>query len=571
MRAGVGTAFAAPARATLQFDATPARVGQGVFEEDAMRTLPWVALALMSGAAIVTFVGCGSDSNPDIPSDAGDESVVVNPPPPPPNPPPPPADGGVQDADVGDVIIDGSRDPDANIMCTAKGDSCTTSAQCCTANCAASADGGLACADPITLCKQPGVACTLGNECCTGSCVSGTCSSVLCEPDGLSCALASDCCSQNCVAQAGGGGKCQTLSPTGKPTSGSPCTTNSQCASTWCNNGVCANPSFCVLNGDICSTDTECCGGFCTKVGGSSVGYCSTAPANVTNCNVAGSLCGAGADAGADGGGTACDTTCCSHSCGPYITSATICEPPGGCKPTGELCKTDNDCCGAPPSKSNVHCRKTNAAQTFGRCDNGNSCVAPGAECKTGGLTSCSLPNNCCEPHTLLADGGVGPLQPSSYCNNTPANCCRQDVLGIPRCLFVSSDCTNPVPNGTACASSADCCGKPCVGGVCGTTCVGSGGACTSTSDCCPGLPCAIPPGGTTGICGGTVLADGGVSDAAPPGTDGGVVTQDAGYDGGDSGSVSVCALYGQSCTQNSDCCNGVPCDTAGTHTCHFN
>ena len=534
-----------------------------------MKRLPWAALVLIAGTACanLVFVGCGSDSNPDIPGDAGDENANVNPPPPtPPNPPPPPPD-----ADVPDVILDGSRDPDATVACLDGGPgfaTCTSSTQCCTRFCALPSDGGAGnCAvDPTSQLLPPGSPCTFGPQCTTGSCVNGTCSSTVCEANGLSCANSTDCCSQNCVPQPGGGGKCQTLAANDAGTTGTGCTTNSQCASSYCKNGVCANPSFCVQNNDICSTNTECCGGLCVKAAGNTVGVCGSTPATgFGGCNPAGTLCGSGVDGGAADGGTACDQNCCSHSCGPYLSTAHVCEPPGGCKPTGEICKDDKDCCGASPEKSNVKCDKSRTTNQFGRCNNGNSCTPAGGTCKVGGALSCSLPNNCCEPHTLLADGGVGPLEPSSYCNNDPAKCCRQDVLGIPRCLFVATDCSQPVPNGTACASAADCCGKPCVGGKCGTTCVGTGGACTSTSDCCPGLPCAIAPGSTSGICGGTVLADGGVTDAAPPGTDGGTVLTDAG-DGG----TSTCSLYGQTCTANSDCCNGVPCDTMGTKTCHF-
>jgi hypothetical protein len=58
-------------------------------------------------------------------------------------------------------------------------------------------------------------------------------------------------------------------------------------------------------------------------------------------------------------------------------------------------------------------------------------------------------------------------------------------------------------------------------------------GACTVNADCCAGESCVISQGSTSGICG-------------PCG-------------GGDAG---TCALYGQSCVQDSDCCDGVPCSS---------
>jgi hypothetical protein len=290
----------------------------------------------------------------------------------------------------------------------------------------------------------------------------------------------------------------------------------------------------------------ECCGGACNKAAGATFGVCGIAPASgVGGCTVDGLLCPAGG----------CDKNCCSHSCGPFgaISTFDICEPASGCKPTGDLCANDTDCCGdyAP---NNVKCSKTVPTQPLGRCDQGNNCNAAGQICKLPAY--CTGVNNCCEP--VFADGGA---VPKSYCNNTPDNCCRKDALGIPRCLEIASDClANPPPAGTKCATSADCCGKPCVGGICQGTCVPTSGGCSTTADCCTGVPCVIPVGGTTGVCGGTILPDGGVTDAGP-GPDSG------GPDSGNLPDGGTCALYGQVCQLDSQCCNSVPCTNG---TCHF-
>src|SRR6185295_6218132 len=109
----------------------------------------------------------------------------------------------------------------------------------------------------------------------------------------------------------------------------------------------------------------------------------------------------------------------------------------------------------------------------------------------------CSAENNCCETIGL----------PSGNCNNTPESCCGKDALGIPRCLVhYVGDCSTVPPPLTTCATSADCCGNPCINNLCQAACVAQGGSCTTTSDCCAGLPCAIPPGSTQGVCGGSVL-----------------------------------------------------------------
>jgi hypothetical protein len=202
-----------------------------------------------------------------------------------------------------------------------------------------------------------------------------------------------------------------------------------------------------------------------------------------------------------------------------------VCQPPSGCRPTGELCYEDSDCCGGPGNPehdpANVMCRKE-PGFNVGRCDNGNACAPAGAICRLQDV-QCNATATCCSGNAI--QDGV----------------CQQDALGIPRCGVAQCDmandptcgCTDPQAKvGMACASSADCCGLPCVyvpgselGYVCGASCVMSGGECTTTADCCSGLPCNIAPGSATGTC----------------------------------GTTQGCADYGQSCTSLM-CCNGLPC-----------
>jgi len=130
---------------------------------------------------------------------------------------------------------------------------------------------------------------------------------------------------------------------------------------------------------------------------------------------------------------------------------------------------------------------------------------------------------------------------------------CVQDNLGIPRCLATTGvDCTtSPPPAGTVCASSADCCNKPCTPNaagvlVCsGVACQPTGSTCTTTADCCAGSPCNVAPGATSGTCGASATPP-------PPGTDAGTVTTPGGG--------TTCAQYGQQCTTGADCCNTTPC-----------
>lgn len=422
--------------------------------------------------------------------------------------------------------------------CKLAGVSCATNGDCCSANCDPTTH---VCVNPVGTCKTGGESCTSPTECCGLVCSGGVCGQTLCTSDQQPCTSDAQCCSGSC-----GDVGCLPLNPSCK-TAGNSCGSNAECCSKLCQNGNCAaQPSFCTQQGDLCGADAECCTGICSKQTGATVGICALPNApGTTGCLVAGQVCGAGANG--DGGVTtndagipACGGECCSRACAPYgPTGVLVCQPPSGCRPTGEICKDDKDCCGAegvPGGNGSVKCSKS-AGEPVGRCDNGNACRPAGAVCKLA-TTSCNAENNCCA-------GNV----------NQKPEVCQQDLLGIPRCTGVGNCADAGSQVGKACASSADCCGLPCLPNsdpngspfICGASCVPSGGTCTTDADCCTGLPCKAPPGSTKGVCGPVNIPDAGTDSGADSGTD-------AGTDSG------TCALYGQSCTTGADCCNKVPC-----------
>ncbi len=524
-----------------------------------MKRVPSAALGLIAAFGLMNFVsvGCGSeDAAIDETSDAGGGNEVVL------DAIAPgsdstvdstqrsTSDAGVADAPVDafvDAITDGGRDPDAQV-CKLEAAACTKSTDCCSANCNALT---LHCEKPIGSCKLAGIACAAGPDCCSSSCIGGVCSSKQCVADNAACGSNAECCGSSCAPDGLGGGKCAALNATCK-TAGNPCGAASDCCSKACNNGVCTETSFCTQNGDVCSSSVQCCGGACTIAPGKTAGLCGiTAATGAGGCDVAGTLC--------TSSGSSCGGNCCSRSCAPYgVTQTSVCQPASGCHVTGDLCRGDSDCCGwsgsPDPKKGFVTCRKDVSTQEFGLCDKGEACTEPGTICgKPAGGGVCNASNGCCDP--------VG--YASNYCQNNPEKCCARDSLGVPRCTIKPLDCVGARPAaGTVCATSADCCGAPCVNNLCGAqgSCVPSGNGCTANADCCAGTTCAIPTGSTKGVCGGTTLADGGVST-----TDGGGAVTTT--DGGTAGDGGVCALYGQSCAQASDCCSKVPC-TSGT--CHF-
>jgi hypothetical protein len=481
------------------------------------------------------------------------------------------ADGGSTDGSS----LDGHAG-DATVACGALGQSCATARDCCSLNCSQGT-----CAEPVgNNCALPGIACATGTECCTGSCVAGQCANRLCTSDLQACNVDTDCCGGSCVAQDGGPQKvCKPLNPACL-TSGNMCTVGgSPCCSGACLDGVCTSDvSACTQQGDSCGASSECCSGYCAKASGAALGVCGEliVPGG-TGCTVAGQACGAG-DAGVtEAGVPACGGACCSRACGPsFVSGILVCQPPSGCRPTGELCRSNADCCGSTTvldadggvlSNGSGECSKANLTDEFGRCSNGNACRPIGAICKVP-TTACTAnaENNCCSGNVL---------------NNKPETWiyCQQDLLGIPRCTG-AGDCSGRTLaefTGKACASSADCCNlAPCVpvtgdGGVnfrcAAAACLGAGSGCTADADCCRGTRCELEPGDSAGTCkfvttttpGGT--ADGGTTGDGGP-SDGGATGDGSSTDGGPSsdGAGGACGVSGQLCGTNGDCCSPTVC-----------
>ncbi len=349
-------------------------------------------------------------------------------------------------------------------------------------------------------CKTTGDSCRDGADCCSGYCGSNLqCAATACIPDAPTpgaCTSNAQCCSGLCS-----GGVCKSINGGACRIAGDGCTSSSQCCSNACVNGKCSGEvSFCTQKGEVCFQNSQCCSGNCVKTGTNQNGTCGeTSSTAVGGCYVAGTVVTCTP-------GTPCTQSCCSRACGPTggRNGKTVCQNPSGCHPEGELCQVDSDCCGWDPSVQPnggppMICVKKTSTDEYGRCGSGGGCVEPGGICKVGGADSCSTANNCCE--TLGQP-------PGQNCNSNPENCCRQDSLGIPRCLTrYVGDCSTPVPVGTPCATDAECCGNVCVPDVndggklkCGGACVANGGSCTTTADCCGGA-CMKQPGAVAGTC----------------------------------------------------------------------
>lgn len=511
-----------------------------------------IALAVATFVSLASFsYGCGTDTGTDFGlGDAADENTG--------------SDGSetdgafAGDGTLGDGAGDGSRDgsgADGTSVDGSGSDGGSGIDGAVVGN-----DGGWF-GNEAGSCTPLGQQCTSGTECCSGQCNGGSCQPPSCISDNAACTLDAQCCGGTCTGNA-----CAALNAACK-TLGNACTVNADCCSSLCSGGTCAQSSFCGQVGDVCVSFADCCGGACTKATNAVFGTCGQPPSTGAQCSmVDGTVCagteGLLVDGGVvltDGGLPKCGGACCSRLCAPWgPTGVLICQPASGCRPVGDVCLTDSDCCGGPgvpgplpPSGKTTKCNIT-PPNSVGVCGNPQGCKPNGDICRLQ-TNECNATDECCSGNVQQNDT------------------CKQDILGIPRCSNVAC-----VTAGTGCATSADCCGGvPCVpnpgytrpdGGVpefvCGATaCVATTGLCTNNADCCPGNICNIPLGSTRGTCspltgppfdGGT-SGDSGTSDSG---------TGDSGTPN-DSGAVdsgTPCSLFGQTCTVNANCCNGVPC-----------
>jgi hypothetical protein len=247
-------------------------------------------------------------------------------------------------------------------------------------------------------------------------------------------------------------------------------------------------------------------------------------------------------------------SNCCSRVCAATLAGGHVCEPTSGCRPIGEICHKDTDCCGGGatglPGQNSVTCNLVPGVNPpIGTCGNPQGCDPDGDVCGLAVNNACgNSRHDCCD------------------CIPPKINCCKLDKAGVPRCYGGSTkDCPNGytgkapccIKAGDVCAFADECCnGAPCLpdnNGVrrCGSMCQMAGMACTADSDCCPGLPCVIPKGQLIGTC----------MPPPPPPPDMGVAADFAGQN------VDLaapppkpCSLVGQSCSTVQPCCNGLTC-----------
>ncbi len=423
------------------------------------------------------------------------------------------ADGDSDTDTDGDSDTDTDTDADTDSTCLGIGDVCTTGADCCTGSCEKSGAGGFICTS-AQRCTALGDSCRVAADCCSLGCDGSRCIDSLCLVKDEPCGGDAQCCSNRCVDNAcESGGACL---PVGEDCSNGGA---SSCCSLNCTpasdgNERCMGIGRCRSEGEVCSDDKECCnyqcqGGFCFKQ---------------KECDVAGEACSE-------------TRACCSGVCANDGSGYYSCQYIGGCRPYGEICRSDEECCNNPAFSGPGVCDPIN--EEIGRCLNPNGCAPAGELCGSGY-------HDCCPCSTPDKSPG---------CPNENGDLfCQETVFGVERCF--SDDC---VLKDGECDGDEDCCGGVCTDGVCnaGLECLPDLEACAFSDQCCCQI-CAPDDDGDLVCCPGEETC-------MPAGdkcmSDADCCSGNCNSDGICGPGENACIPVGGPCTNPEDCCSNY-CNT---------
>lgn len=340
----------------------------------------------------------------------------------------------------------------------------------------------------VTVFAPLGTPCSSGTECLSTFCAWGVCCNSLCDRGCEACNLT------------GLVGVCS-LEPMGY--AGTPscspylCGGNPSCPTMCFSDMQCISTSYCastscvpkLANGAVCGGSNECVSGQCID------GYCcNTACGGACDaCNLPGNLGTCRALAAGAAGAPSCAPYVCGGStgaCGSSCTTDTQCAATAFCNGTTCIAKRANG----------VACTAGNQCQT-GQCIDGVCCnSACGGACDacnvTGSMGVCQA----------LAAGAPGTPACTPYLCGGAASCptaCTVDTQCTPAAFCNGTACVPKRANGGACTAANQCSSNQCVDGVCcntacGAACdacdvVGSEGTCTFSPKGSPGAPPCAP------------------------------------------------------------------------------
>jgi len=353
-----------------------------------------------------------------------------------------------------------------------------------------------------------GGACSIGTECATGFCNDGVC----CEQ--VTCGACQAC------NTTGSPGVCAPVVSADDVDSCNPTTSSCDAA------GVCRK-----RQGQTCTAATDCASGFCAN------GYC---------CDQA---CAGGCDVCNTTPGTctklAKGVTGSSPSCGAYLCDGVS----GGCPAT---CATDGDCA------STYFCAAGGVCQP--RRAQGAACdLASGGDCMVSGCRECTGTLTCKDGYCCNST-----CTSTCYtCAGTVKGACSQvlsaedsDTCTGTKTCSSSGSCLSK--NGETCTLGSQCASGSCVDGVCcNTACTGGCDVCNATAG-----TCTVVAQGTAGSgCGGYVCNG---SSATCPTTCGNDADCASTYYCASSGTCQPRKAQGTTCNQAA----GADCKSTGCRVC---
>ncbi|HEY3451205.1 MAG TPA: hypothetical protein VGK67_32910 [Myxococcales bacterium] len=406
-----------------------------------------------------------------------------------------------------DTGLGGGGGDGAVPACLNLGESCTSGVAplCCDGRLCVQQGDGGAVCSAEQLCGSSGTTCTTATDCCSLNCSGGQCVGATCKTIGTACGGAGECCSGVCTS-----GSCAAIPNATCKSLGETCARAVPPAPTDAGAPLLDDAGLPIVPDTGTPAPAEdCCSGNCAG------GRCVRASA----CSTAGDICYEALD-------------CCNGTCniaatgGPGTCAAGLTVPGGtGCTIGGELCDDSGGCCshmcldlgsGVQTCVLGGGCRERGeiCQQTEECCGNDTSNVVC-QKASAGDLVGRCANSNACQPIGNCC--GASGANCRQDCCNGKKTVCKDDQQGLSRCF---GGCPN------------DVCPAGCPDGLDGTNpkcCIAAGSECQFRDQCCDLTPCLPDNTGKT-VC-----------------------------------KAQTCVAAGATCTPGSStCCNGLSCEPNG-------
>jgi hypothetical protein len=295
--------------------------------------------------------------------------------------------------------------------------------------------------------------------------------------------LATDCNDQNIKVFPGASAVCDGTGSLGvdfncdgkSDCNGSTCSSDTQCGSGFCVDGVCCN--------NACNSPPTCRGtGVCNAAG--NVGTCTYPVTPNVNCS--------------DGNGCTLNDKCDVNGVCVAGSAKTCNTAPSQCHGSAGTCKPLTGACEYPPLPSTQSCNDNNNCTTTDRCNGSGTCAGTPKVCNTAPNDQCYASSGTCNATSGSCE--YQPLPNTQPCNDNNKCTDTDKCNGSGTCAGVAKVC-NSAPsqcqsNNGSCNSGTGACDYPALSN---TTSCNDGKDCTSPDKCdglgaCASVMSCTPP-----------------------------------------------------------------------------